>query len=171
MSKVSPPVTSFYQLPKAKLDPIDRRILNTLQEDCRLTNLELSERVGVSPPTCLRRVRRLRKMKLIIRDVSIVDADRIRDCLTSIVLITLKEEVRSAMRAMEAEFMAIPEVAQCYLVAGEVDYVLVVKMENMNAFEHFANTVLYENTQIKRFVTLASIRCIKFATGIPIPLD
>jgi Lrp/AsnC family leucine-responsive transcriptional regulator len=161
----------YRHVPKVVLDATDRRILNALQENCRLTNLELADRIGVSPPTCLRRVRRLRKMKLIMREVAILDTDRIRDSLTAVVLVTLKEEVRSMMAAMEAEFRSIPEVVQCYLVAGEVDYVLVVRIENMAAFEHFADTVLYANENIKRFVTLASLRCIKFATGVPIPLE
>jgi len=170
-SSALPETPNFRQLPKVRLDPTDRRILNELQENCRLTNLELADRVGVSPPTCLRRVRKLRKMKLITQDVSVIDTDRIRDSLTAVVLITLKEEIRRDMRVMEDQFRSIPEVAQCYLVAGEVDYVLVVKVDSMHAFEHFAETVLYVNEKIKRFVTLASLRCVKFTTGVPIPID
>lgn len=165
------PVPAYREVPRVQLDATDRRILNLLQENCRLSNLDLAARVGVSPPTCLRRVRRLRKMRLIAADVSIIDTDRIRDSLTAVVLVTLKEEVRSAMASMEAEFRSIPEIVQCYLVAGEVDYVLVVKVDSMAAFEQFADAVLYANSQIKRFVTLASLRRVKFATGAPIPLD
>lgn len=90
--------------------------------------------------------------------------------MTAVVLLSLKEEVRSAMLEMEAKFKEIPEIAQCYLVAGEVDYVLVVKVDSMRAFEEFAETVLYADEQIKRFVTLASLRCVKFVPGVPIPL-
>jgi len=94
----------YRHVPKVGLDATDRRILNALQDNCRLTNLELADLVGVSPPTCLRRVRRLRKMKLIMREVAILDTDRIRDSLTAVVPVSLKEEVRSAMAALEAEF-------------------------------------------------------------------
>jgi Lrp/AsnC family transcriptional regulator, leucine-responsive regulatory protein len=153
---------------KVALDKLDLRILNALQANNRLTNLELAQLVGLSPPTCLRRVRRLREERVITGDVSVVDFNKLGDYLTFIVSVVLREEVRSNMAQMERQFRALPEVTQCYLVTGDTDYLLVVVVRTMRDYEQFTQDVLYANSAVLRFTTLTVMKSVKFSVGIPL---
>lgn len=151
---------------KVEVDKIDLRILNALQVNNRLTNLELAQLVGLSPPTCLRRVRRLREERVIVGDVCLVDLSKLGDFLTFLVSVVLREEVRSSMAQMERQFRALPEVTQCYLVTGDSDYLLVVVVPTMRDYEQFTQDVLYANSAIQRFTTLTVMKNVKFSNGI-----
>ena len=100
-----------------ELDDLDRRILEQLQIDCALTNQDLAERVHASPPTCLRRVRRLVDIGVIDRQVAILAADKLGSTLTAIVEITLDVQAAESLDAFEQSMLAEPAVLQCYRVS------------------------------------------------------
>src|SRR5260370_29403187 len=107
-----------------KLDVIDLRILGILQRNNQLTNLELAQKVRLSSPTCLRRVRRLRQEKIIIADVSILDPDKVDQGMFVFVQVTLERQSEDLQRQFEQKMNQTSEVTQCYVVSGDTDFLL-----------------------------------------------
>src|SRR4051794_16701773 len=118
-----------------QLDAVDLALLDQLQQDASLTNQDLAARVHVSPPTCLRRVARLRKAGLIERQVAILDRDRLADVvgpgLQAVVEITLDRQDNEAMQAFEDRVGVVPEVQQCYRVSPGPGFMLVVQADGL----------------------------------------
>jgi Lrp/AsnC family leucine-responsive transcriptional regulator len=152
-----------------ELDRIDLKILNLLQRDNQLTNIELADAVAVSQPTCLRRVRRLREAGVIAADVSLVDPDKVGSHLMVIVEVQLRIEDRELMRDFERSMRQNACVMQCYLVIGRIDYVLVVCVRDMKAYERFASEALYSHTLVSKFTTLPIMNRVKFDTKLDLP--
>ena len=150
------------------LDPIDRRILAVLQDDNQVTNLALAERVGLSPPACLKRVRRLREEKVVIKDVALVDPDKVGQTIVAFVGVELDRQREDVLAAFERKMVAEPEVQQCYFVSGEIDYLLIVTCRDMEAYNVFARRVLANEHNIKRFRTSFNLSRVKYETKLPI---
>jgi Lrp/AsnC family leucine-responsive transcriptional regulator len=150
------------------LDAIDRRILAALQQDNRITNLDLAQRVGLSPPPCLRRVRRLREAGVIIKDVALVDPARVGQTILAFVGVELDRQREDVLASFERKIAAEPNVQQCYFVSGEIDYLLVVTCRDMESYNAFARRVLANEHNIKRFRTSFSLSRIKYDTEIPL---
>jgi Lrp/AsnC family leucine-responsive transcriptional regulator len=152
----------------AALDAIDRKILDVLQEDNQITNLALAERVGLSPPPCLRRVRRLREEGVIARDVALVDPAKVGQGLIAFVGVELERQREDALSAFEQRITGEPEVQQCYFVSGDNDYLLVVTCRDMSAYNDFCRRVLSREHNIRRFRTSFNLDRIKYETRIPL---
>jgi len=153
---------------RIELDAIDRRILDLLQEDNRMTNLELAERVGLSPPPCLRRVRRLRELGVIERDVAIVNPAAVGQQIIAFVGVELDRQREDVLAAFERKMAAEPQVQQCYFVSGEIDYLLVVTARDMESYNEFARRVLANEHNIRRFRTSFTLSRVKYETRIPL---
>ena len=108
------------------LDAADRRILDVLQADNQITNLALAAKIGLSPPACLKRVRRLRDDKVIVRDVAVLDPESVGRSIVAFVGVELDRQREDVLAAFERKIAAEPEVQQCYFVSGEIDYLLTV---------------------------------------------
>ncbi|MBP2230108.1 Lrp/AsnC family leucine-responsive transcriptional regulator [Azospirillum agricola] len=152
------------------IDRIDRRILALLQSNSRISNIELAEAVAVSPPTCLRRVRRLRDAGIITGEVALLDPARIGNHTQLIVNVELKGDDRALMDDFEKAVRAEDCVQQCYVVTGSTDYVLVLCVGSMGHFEAFARRVLYASPLVRRFVTLTVISRVKYDTRVPLEI-
>ena len=113
-----------------ELDDLDRRILEQLQEDSALTNQDLAARVHASPPTCLRRVRRLVDEGVIDRQVAILAAEKLGSTLTAIVEITLDVQAAESLDAFEQSMLAEPAVLQCYRVSPGPDFVVIAQVKD-----------------------------------------
>src|ERR1700751_6172040 len=124
------------------LDETDRRILNAVQQDCSLTNQELAERVHVSAPTCLRRMRRLLDGGVIERQIAIVSSEAMPTGLTAIVEVTLERQGGEFIEQFEPHLGTESTVQQCYRVSAGPDFVLVVYVADMAAYHAFAHRVL-----------------------------
>jgi Lrp/AsnC family leucine-responsive transcriptional regulator len=151
-----------------ELDAIDRKILAILQEDNQVTNLALAERVGLSPPPCLRRVRRLRELGVIARDVALVDPAKVGQGIIAFVGVELDRQRADALTGFEHKISAEPGVQQCYFVSGEIDYLLLVTCPDMESYNAFARRVLASEHNIKRFRTSFCLARVKYATAIPL---
>ena len=151
------------------LDPIDRKILAVLQRDNQITNLALAERVGLSPPPCLRRVRRLRELGIIEKDVALVDPIKVGQGIIAFVGVELDRQREDVLASFERKISAEPEVQQCYFVSGEIDYLLVVTCADMETYNGFARRVLANEHNIKRFRTSFCLSRVKYDTAIPLP--
>ena len=150
------------------LDDIDRKILAALQDDGRLTNLELAARVGLSPPPCLRRVRRLREAGVIARDVALVDPAKVGQTVIAFVGVELDRQREDVLASFERKIAAEPQVQQCYFVSGETDYLLVVTCRDMEDYNQFARRVLANEHNIKRFRTSFNLSRVKYETKVPV---
>jgi Lrp/AsnC family leucine-responsive transcriptional regulator len=149
-----------------KLDSLDRRILNVLQSESRIGSQELAERVHSSAPTCLRRVRRLRGSGIISREAVLVDPSRVGRSLFALIHVVLEQQTERLQRAFEQRMQTEPAVSQCYMVSGEVDFVLVVNVADMHEYHAFVRSVLSGHDNIRNFRTLFAMNRSKFETRI-----
>lgn len=108
----------------AALDPTDRRLLRLLQRDGRASNVELAAKAGLSESACLRRVRSLEERGVVSRYTAVVDEHAVGLPLSVFVTVTLASQAEAALSAFERAVQAVPEVAECYLMTGESDYLL-----------------------------------------------
>lgn len=150
------------------LDDLDRRILNALQADASLTNNELAASVHASPPTCLRRVKRLREAGVIARQVAILAPEKVGAGLTAIVEITLDHQGAERMAEFEAAVAGETAVLQCYRVSPGPDFVLVVQVADMAAYHALAHRLFASQTNVRNVRSFFSIHRSKFETLIPV---
>ena len=151
---------------RMQLDTIDRRILKILQENNQLTNLELAERVHLSPPTCLRRVRRLREEKVIVADVALLDPIAVGQTLFAFIEVVLERQHEEAQQAFELKMRKAEKVMQCYMVSGHADFMVVAQVADMPAYHRFVRSVLTNDPNIRNFRTLFAMNRSKFETRI-----
>ena len=153
---------------KADLDDLDRRILNTLQVDASHTNAELAELVHVSPPTCLRRVKHLTETGVIARQVVIVAPEKVGARLTAIVEISLDVQAVERMDAFELLVEKEAAVMQCYRVAPGPDFVLVVQVVDMPAYNALAHRLFTAHANVRNVKAYFSTFRSKFETRIAV---
>jgi len=146
------------------LDRFDLSILRELQDNARLTNQELSERVGLSPSPCLRRLRRLESEGVIRGYSVIVDEDKIGLPVVVFLSVTLERQVDASLTAFEQEIIKYPEVADCWLMTGDNDYLLRVRAEGLREYEAFLTGKLTKISGIASIQSSVSLRRIKGAT-------
>ena len=149
-------------------DDLDRRILNTLQVDASHTNAELAELVHVSPPTCLRRVKQLTDSGVIARQVVIVAPEKIGARLTAIVEISLDVQAVERMDQFEALVAEEAAVLQCYRVAPGPDFVLVVQVADMPAYNALAHRLFTTHANVRNVKAYFSTFRSKFETSIAV---
>lgn len=150
------------------LDELDRRILNALQADSSQTNNDLALAVHASPPTCLRRVKRMVDTGVIERQVAIVSPQKIGAGLTAIVEITLDNQ--AAERQVEFEVLVAAEsaVLQCYRVSPGPDFVLVIQVADMPAYNALVHRLFASHANVRNVKSFFSIHRSKFETRIAV---
>lgn len=148
------------------LDSIDIKILNLLQENNQLTNLDLAEKVGISPPPCFRRVKRLRELGVIAKDVSLIDPFKVGQSLVVFVSVTLEKQREDMLSYFERNMLEEPEVMQCYFISGEIDYLLVVQVKDMNHYHEFSRRVFVKEANIKMFRSSFCLSRVKYDTKV-----
>lgn len=159
--------------PGIALDAIDLALLNHLQTDASPSNLALAEAVHVSPPTCLRRVKRLHETGLIERQVAILSADRLGPLLghglTALAEVTLDRQDAQTLDAFEAHAVADVAVQQCYRVSPGPDFCLVLVMADMPAYHAVAQRLFTAHAQVRNVRVFFSVKRAKFETKLPLP--
>lgn len=150
----------------AQLDEFDIKILDALQDNNQRTSEELADLVHLSPASCLRRARRLREIKAIVADVSIVAPEVIGPRMTMIVLVSFEREQHDLIDSFKVSMRADPQVTQCYYVTGTVDFVLFVSARDLADYERFTQKFFFENRNVKRFETMVVMSCAKFDIGV-----
>jgi Lrp/AsnC family leucine-responsive transcriptional regulator len=150
------------------LDELDRRILNALQSDASQTNNDLAQVVHASPPTCLRRVKRMVDAGVIERQVAIVAPSKVGAGLTAIVEITLDHQ--AAERQSEFEKLVAEEAAvlQCYRVSPGPDFVLIVQVVDMPAYHALAHRLFAAHANVRNVKSFFSTHRSKFETRIAV---
>lgn len=148
------------------MDKIDKKLLNLLQQDAARTNAALAEEVGLSPSTCLRRMRRLHKTGIIDRIVAILNPTKTERRLKALITVELKQHGEHHMRRFLD--LAVKEdcVAQAYAVTGDVDVVLSLRLQDMEEFDSLCDRLFRDKTNVARFFTMMVIRTAKDQTAI-----
>jgi Lrp/AsnC family leucine-responsive transcriptional regulator len=157
---------------KFAMDAVDLELLDQLQTDASLSNQDLAQRVHVSPPTCLRRVKRLRDAGLIERQVAILDTDRLAPLLghglQAIVEITLDRQGQEEQEAFEARVVGDDAVQQCYRVSPGPDFILVVYAPDMPGYLALAQRLFTSDANVRNVKAFFSVRRAKFEPRIPL---
>lgn len=155
-------------MPNSKIDQVDRRILTELQNDGRMTNQELSEKIGLSPSPCLRRLKQLENDGVITRYVALVDPDQLGLGVTAFVRVRLDQQGDKHLSIFEAAVAKFPEVMECYLMTGEADYQLRVVVVNLKAFEDFMRHKLTRIEGVAQLTTSFALRPVVYKTNLPV---
>ncbi len=154
------------------IDDVDVQLLAQLQHDASLSNQALAERVHTSPPTCLRRVKRLREAGLIERQIAILNPERLAATigfgLTAIVEITLDRQDAQALEQFEVRVAADAAVQQCYRVSPGPDFVLVVHAAHMPDYLALAQRLFTSNANVRNVKAFFSVKRSKFGAELPL---
>ena len=135
------------------LDQIDRRILRELRADGRLSNLALSERVGLSPSACLRRVQALEKSGVITGYRAVTSPEKTGTGFTAYIAVGLNQHTKASQKAFELAMEAAPQVVECHNITGTVEYLLRVEAADLVAYKHFHTEILGALPQVDRLTT------------------
>lgn len=148
------------------IDAIDLKLLDAMQDDASLSNQALAERVHVSPPTCLRRVKRLRDAGLIEREVALLSPDKLAAALghglTALVEITLDRQGAEQLEAFEERVVADDAVQQCYRVSPGPDFMLLVHVANMPQYLALAQRLFTSDANVRNVKAFFSTKRAKF---------
>ena len=140
------------------LDRIDRQLLRLLQLDNRRALRDLADELGISAPTCLRRIRRLQSAGVIRGHAALLDADRVGLHVTAYVEVSLTDSSGAEMRAFERLMQRCPEVVQCAELAGEVDYLVKVVVPDMPSFGEFTRRHFADDGRVRAYRSLLVLR-------------
>jgi DNA-binding Lrp family transcriptional regulator len=152
----------------ASLDSIDRRLLAELQAEGRVTNVDLAKRVGLTAPPCLRRVRALEEAGVIRGYHADLDASRLGFTITVFAMVSLKSQAEEDLRAFENHIKALPEVRECHMLNGEIDFILKIVSKDLQSFQEFLTSKLTPAPNVASVKTSLTIRTAKSEPGVPL---
>jgi DNA-binding Lrp family transcriptional regulator len=156
---------------RVKLDRIDRRILRELQEDGRMTNVDLADKVGISAPPCLRRVRALEEGGFIRGYHADINGEALGFGVTVFAQVGLSSQAETDLRAFETLVQSWPEVRDCHMLAGETDFLLRIVAADWDSYQRFLTTRLTAAPNVSHVKSALGIRSCKTAPGVPIELE
>jgi Lrp/AsnC family leucine-responsive transcriptional regulator len=155
-------------MPRATLDRTDRRILEQLQQDGRMANAELAERISLSPSPCLRRVRALEEAGVIRQYVALVDPARVGLGLLAYVVVKLEKRSKMPVDEFSGAVQGWPEVVACYAMTGDMDYLLRVHVEDLEHFSRFVLDRLLKQPVVIDVKSNFVLERIKDTTALPL---
>lgn len=151
-----------------KIDATNKKILRILQKEGAITNAELASRIGIAPATTLERVKKLVNNGVINKFVALVEPEKVGKDITAFVGITLNDHSSKAVKLFNKEICEIPEILECYHVAGDADYILKVVTADIRSYELFAIEKLAHISNVGRITTRFVLSKVKQETSIPI---
>lgn len=155
-------------MPTTELDKYDQRILQYLQQDGRISNQELAERIGLSPAACWRRVKALEESGVIRGFVALVNPEKVGQSLNVLVMVTLQRHSLDSTTEFETQIREYPEVLQCYATTGQSDFILRVVIQDMPAYDRFLNEKIFTLKGIAQVNSNFALREIKNETAMPL---
>ena len=156
---------------RVKLDKTDQRILHDLQANGRISNVELARRAGISAPPCLRRVRSLERAGVIRGYHAELEPKALGFNVTVFAHVGLASQAEVDLQAFEALVASWPEVRECYMLAGETDFLLKVVAADWDSYERFLTSKLTPAPNVTHVKSALSIRTSKLEPGVPLPRD
>ena len=155
-------------MPNNLLGGIDRAILDALQNDARIANATLAERVNLSPSPCLRRVRRLENDGVIRNYATLLDPAAVGLPVSVFLQVSLETQIETALAAFEAAIAQRPEVMECYLMTGDADYLLRVVVASIDAFQRFLLDHLTRIAGVASIKSSFALRQVCYRTALPL---
>jgi len=150
------------------LDRLDAKILNAVQKDNMMTLEILGDTVGLSATACQRRLRQLTKDGVIAANVSVVAPEKVGRGITIIVEITLERRNTGYTDIFKKEMMKNNDVMQCYYVAGDSDFVVILTAPDLEYYERFTRETFYANANVKKFKSIVVLGRVKVGLKVPI---
>jgi len=150
----------------ARLDALDRKILKELQDDGRMTNVDLAHRVGISAPPCLRRVRALEEAGYIKGYRALLDEKKLGYEVTVFAMVHLTSQTEADLKAFEDFVRKAPLVRECWMLSGEIDFILKCVAPDLKTFQGFVNE-LTGAPNVRNVKTSLTLRNSKDAAGVP----
>lgn len=154
-----------------KLDAIDYNILRHLQEDGRMTNLELSNRIGLSPAPTLERVKKLEKQKLIEGYHARLNKQKLKLGVSVFIQVTLSRQVENVIQKFRERIHQIPEIMECYQITGNADYLLKAVVADIPAFERLIADRFSKMEEIGHLQTMLIISEVKQSKVLPLKYE
>lgn len=153
---------------QSKLDKIDKKILQNLQSDGRMTNVELAKIVGISAPPCLRRVRALEQAGYIKSYHAQIDPSILGYGVTVFAMVRLESQAEKGLEAFEKLMSDLPMVRECHMLAGDVDFMLRIVAKDWDAYQEFLSAKLTSAPNVISVKSSLGIRSAKDEPGVPI---
>ncbi|WP_223798492.1 Lrp/AsnC family transcriptional regulator [Sphingomonas nostoxanthinifaciens] len=149
-------------------DSLDLSILAMLQEEGRITNVELARRVGLTAPPCLRRMRALEEAGVIRGYHADLDPAALGYGIVVFAMVSLRSQAEADLRAFEAHVATLPEVRECHMLNGEIDFILKIVAHDLQSFQAFLTSRLTPAPNVASVKTSLTIRTSKSVSGIPV---
>lgn len=150
------------------IDDIDRQILAHLQEDGRMTNVDLAAKIGLTAPPCLRRVRSLEDAGVIQGYNARLDQAMLGYGITIFAMVSLKSQAEADLQAFENHITDLPEVRECHMLNGEIDFLLKIVAKDLQSFQGFLTSKLTPAPNVSSVKTSLTIRRSKYQPGVPL---
>ncbi len=154
-----------------KLDKIDIKILNLLQENSKITNLELSRKIGLSPAPTLERVKKLEQLEIIESYHAKINPTKVNLTISTFVLVNLAWNKPRAMESFVERIKDIDEITDCYVITGDADILMRVVCKDIQAYEMLLFKKLSQIEEVERLKTLMNLSVVKSSNKLPIRLD
>lgn len=156
---------------RSKLDKIDKKILRDLQDNGRITNVELAKNVGISAPPCLRRVRALEDAGYIKSYHANVDSSILGYSVTIFALVKLTSQAEKDLEKFEKQIDSWPMVRECHMLAGDVDFMLKIVAKDWDSYQDFLTHELTAADNVTSVKSSLAIRSAKHEPGVPIDVE
>jgi DNA-binding Lrp family transcriptional regulator len=153
---------------RGELDRFDLDILAILQRDARTPQRLIAQAVNLSTPAVQRRIRRLEDAGVILRNAAVLDPARVGRPITILVAVEVESEQSAPLDATRLAFAAAPEVQQCYYVTGEADFILILTVPDMAAYQALTRRLFLDNPNIRRFRTFVAMERVKVDLAVPV---
>ncbi|APG62725.1 ArsR family transcriptional regulator [Sphingorhabdus lutea] len=152
------------------LDHIDLLLLDELQNNGRMTNVELAQKVGLTAPPCLRRMRALEESGIIKSYHAMVDPSRLGYSITVFAMVSLKLQAEEDLKKFEDYMHSLDEVRECHMLNGEIDFMLKIVAKDLQSFQQFLTGRLTSAPNVASVKTSLTIRTAKNEPGVPIDM-
>lgn len=153
---------------QSDLDRIDIKILNALQEDARISNVDLAKQVGLSPSPCHRRMRLIEEAGLVKQYVTLLDRFAVGLELTAFVEVALGHKDLKTIKAFQDAVHKLPEIMECHVMTGESDYMLRIAARDIESFRSLIMTKILAMPGVDRTRTNISLGEVKYTTSLPL---
>lgn len=151
-----------------KMDIIDLKLLDAVQEDAHLTAEQLGVACGLSPTAALKRLKRLRAGGVIEKETAIISPKALGLNIMAIVLVTLEREDRTVIERFAQDIRTTPQITQGFYITGEADFILIIAARDMDDYDEFTRSFFYDRHRIKTFKTCVVINALKTGGALPI---
>lgn len=153
------------------LDDFDLKILELVQLDNQMPQRIIADKIGLSPPAVARRLQQLRETGVIQRDIAVIDEAAVGRPLTVVVEVTTESERLDLLDAMKERFLRCPQVRQCYYVTGEMDFILIMNVKDMDEYTALTRELFFDAGNVKGFRSCVSMQTVKANGAVPLLMD